>query len=145
MQRRGLVLVASCLAVAGAGVGVAWWQIGELGRVDYEPGSAREELDRKRSELADRPGAIDVDAGADGIERDDGLLTTLVLGSDAREGDGSDRSDASMLFVLPPDGQTPAIASVPRDLRDENPCIGQISRINEGGRTAEVTASPVPS
>jgi len=114
------------------GVGVAWTQFGDFGRVDFDPGSAREQLEQDRIEregvLAEEPGVPEF---GDGIERHDELLTTLVLGSDAGDGDSA-RADAIMLIVMPPDDRKPVIASIPRDLWVENPCTGGMSRINAG-------------
>ena len=130
--RWALGIVTSCLVVAGVGVGVAWTQFGDFGRVDFDPGSAREQLEQDRIEregvLAEEPGVPEF---GDGIERHDELLTTLVLGSDAGDGDSA-RADAIMLIVMPPDDRKPVIASIPRDLWVENPCTGGMSRINAG-------------
>jgi len=128
--------------VAGVGVALAYWQFGAFDRVDYDPGTAREqleqyqleregpvtpeeaELDRDRDRERERDTDFKVDLGDD-------LLTTLVLGSDAGD-KGSARADAIMLIVVPPDDRDPVIASIPRDLWVDNPCTGEMTRINAG-------------
>ena len=126
-------IVASCLVVvAGVGLGVAWWQFGSFEQVEFDPSAGRDQLEQHRIE---REGGVpeqpEMPERGDAIERDDDLLTTLVLGSDALD-DQSARADAIMLIVMPPGDGTPVIASIPRDLWVENPCTGGMSRINEG-------------
>ena len=130
-------IAAACLVVAGAGVAVAYWQFGAFDRVDYDPGAAREQLEQYQLEREGAlPAGAELEAERDGdddfeIDRGDELLTTLVLGSDARDGESA-RADAIMLVVVPPDDRKPVIASIPRDLWVDNPCTGEKTRINAG-------------
>lgn len=130
-------VAAACLVVAAAGVAVAFVQFGEFDRVDFDPGSARQQLEQYQLE---REGVVPEGARLDGdledednaeIERGDEMLTTLALGSDAPDGHSS-RADAILLVILPPGDAEPVIASIPRDLWVHNPCTGEMSRINEG-------------
>ena len=118
--------------------------------MDYDPGSARERLEQSvggssegsEDSGSDAPGVRDrfgeTEFDADDIETDyaidigDEFRTTLLLGSDAREGRESRRADAIMLVVVPPDERQPVIASIPRDRWVPNPCTGGMSRINAG-------------
>jgi LCP family protein required for cell wall assembly len=119
----------ACVAVVVGGVAVLHAQLSGFERVDYDPDSAREQLEVHRVE---REGAIPEGAELEfEIERGDGLTTTLILGSDALD-DYSARADAIMLVIMPPDDRKPVIASIPRDLWVENPCTGGMSRINAG-------------
>ena len=124
-----LGIVAACLVViTGVGLGVAWLQFGAFERADFDPSAARDQLAQYRLE---QDGGVPEETELTGeIERDDGLLTTLVLGRDA--GDDDARADAIMLIVVPSDDREPVIASIPRDLWVENPCTGGMSRINAG-------------
>ena len=120
--------------VAGVGVGVAWSQFGAFERADFDPDTARGELEQYRLEQRSHipeEAELSGEVERDEIERDDGLLTTLVLGSDGGDQESA-RADAIMLIVVPPDDGKPVIASIPRDLWVENPCTGGMSRINEG-------------
>ena len=117
---------------------MAYWQFDAFDRVDYDPGSAREQLEQYQLEREGpaTPEEAELDADREReadfeIDRSDELLTTLVLGSDADD-EGSARADAIMLIVVPPDDREPVIASIPRDLWVDNPCTGEMTRINAG-------------
>ncbi len=123
---------AAVLVIAGAGVAVAQWHLDGFDRVGLDLDTARDRLDAATVQTHDGPGDVpfhelDLDVEIDG------LLTTLILGSDATSPDEGDvRADAILLVVVPPDGTDPVLASIPRDLWVENPCTGEMSRINEG-------------
>ena len=57
------------------------------------------------------------------------INSILLVGNDNRPGFGGDRADVIMLVMFP-DGEHPAVVSIPRDLYLENPCTGGLSRIN---------------
>lgn len=62
---------------------------------------------------------------------DEAMNVYLILGSDQRASLGSSRrADAIMIFILPTDGSTPLLVSIPRDLYLHNPCTGGMSRVN---------------
>jgi hypothetical protein len=104
-------------------VGVAAQQFDAMDRVDYDPDGARERLEAQRFEGVegvepDR--TVDADVAV-GVDRDDGLLTTLVLGSDARDDDTSARADAIMLVVIPPDEPNPSSPRSPATCGSRTP------------------------
>jgi LCP family protein required for cell wall assembly len=126
---------------------------GGTSRVAFDP-------DRGRSALPDHPQADDTtdrvpdpDAQGEGapdgeVERlgvDPGAGTVpppepiegrfesfLILGSDGRSGLGGERADVILLGLVPADGSSPILFSLPRDLWVANPCTGGTSRINAG-------------
>ena len=118
----GIVSVA--VVLAGVGIGVAWTQFRSFDTVELDPSGARERLQSR--------GGADDGELLDPITRNDEFLTTLILGSDAREGLGGSRADAIILVVMPPGDDVPVMTSVPRDLWVPNPCTGGMSRINAG-------------
>ena len=61
---------------------------------------------------------------------DDDYNAFLAVGSDTRPGFGGSRADVILLILLPTNGDSPAIVSLPRDLYLENPCTLTFSRIN---------------
>ncbi len=60
---------------------------------------------------------------------DESFSSFLVVGSDARAGFGGARADVIMLFLFP-EGEIPALVSIPRDLYLPSPCGGAYMRIN---------------
>ena len=54
----------------------------------------------------------------------------LIIGSDARENLGGSRADVIILALLPKEGSSPILVSLPRDLYLPNPCHRSPTRIN---------------
>lgn len=66
------------------------------------------------------------DRDSDDRDRDDEFDAYLVVGSD----EGDHRADAIILVLLPTDGSTPLMVSLPRDLYVPNRCTQGLTRIN---------------
>ena len=151
-RRAGLVVLvagSAVLAWIGLRVWMAWEQVQ---RVEFQPGLAREVLASPDNpmlgstttipyhedeepdnlptagEVTDTPDAF---AAATSSGSAEAMDVYLVLGSDQRDYLGSSRrADTIMLFILPADGSTPVLISIPRDLYLPNPCTGGMSRVN---------------
>lgn len=69
--------------------------------------------------------------GATAYASNESLDAFLVIGSDQRAQTGpSSRADVILLFLLPADGGSPVLMSIPRDLYIANPCTGGKTRVN---------------
>lgn len=70
--------------------------------------------------------------------------TFLILGTDSRSPDQvSGRADVIMLVLVPQDGSTPGMVSIPRDLFLPNACTSGFSRINAGLNGCRDSASGI--
>ena len=76
------------------------------------------------------------------VELDDAAFNSfLIVGSDQLPGGGGARADVILLFLFP-EREAPAIVSLPRDLYVENPCTGQLTRINSTFNGCEDISGP---
>jgi LCP family protein required for cell wall assembly len=155
---RAPVLAGAVALVLVATLGVALVLGRGTDRVDFDPDRGRAAL----QERADGPEAVG--EGTDADPQDGAAVETLegeqqaepfgpvepiegryesflVLGSDARSGLGGERADVILFGLVPGDGSSPILFSLPRDLWVANPCTGGMSRINAGlnGCGAQVT------
>jgi len=94
--------------------------------VDVNTASAR---DRLGDSGATQPGG-----GRVPPYRDDEFDTVLVIGTDFAE-ETPDRqegvfADAILLWIVPTDGSSPAIVSIPRDLMIVDPCTGEGTKLD---------------
>jgi LCP family protein required for cell wall assembly len=156
MLRRGIVVLAiAALVVLGWTATRLWRAWSDVERVAFDPADARDALDDPANtdrtvvtipyvedHIDPLEGAEPV-VGGDVVESadefaaastaaaDEAMDVYLILGSDQRESLGtSRRADTIMVFIVPTDGSTPVLVSIPRDLYLPNPCTGGMSRIN---------------
>jgi len=126
------VAIGALLVVVGfAGwTGLKLWQSwNSLDRVGWDIEGAIERMSENRLAAAPQeevPG-LEFTRGAAVAGVDSSSV--LLVGNDNRPGFGGDRADVIMLVMFP-DGESPAVVSIPRDLYVENPCTGDLSRIN---------------
>lgn len=131
------------LGVASWTVARVWWAWGDIERVAFAPDSARVALDAG----TDPSSATTHAAGATttapiGYTPDAAMDVFLIIGSDERSPDAtSRRADVIMVFILPTDGSSPVLTSIPRDLYLPNPCTGGMDRINVNLNGCGETAS----
>ena len=152
-KRVAIVLTVAGLAVLGwiaTRVWVAWQG---LDRVAFSPAEARVALEAPTTTsigstttlvyIEDEPEEENIPTAGTVVESaaefaaarqaaaDEAMDVYLVLGSDQRASLGSSRrADTIMIFILPTDGSTPLLVSIPRDLYLHNPCTGGMSRVN---------------
>jgi LCP family protein required for cell wall assembly len=149
------VLVLASLAVFGWITTRVWLAWQNLERVAFAPAEARAALESPDYRYVEPPttvGPVETEpvepeenaptagtvaespaeyAAAQLAAADEAMEVYLVLGSDQRASLGSSRrADAIMIFILPADGSTPLLVSIPRDLYLHNPCTGGMSRVN---------------
>ncbi|MEK7252633.1 MAG: LCP family protein, partial [Actinomycetota bacterium] len=150
MSARASVIRRAALVVAIAGLSVLGWTAtrlwlawGDIERVAFSPDDVRVVL-----ESPDNPNLVsttttlveddgsgplspDEFAAAAHAARDEAMDVYLIIGSDERSEDvASRRADVIMMFILPTDGSTPVLVSIPRDLYLPNPCTGESTRVN---------------
>jgi LCP family protein required for cell wall assembly len=150
--RRVAVVIGIAIVVVAGWTGYRVWRAwSDVGRVPFDPGSARVALEGTLPERADYAPVPDDDIGdqtgpiiegelaqeADAYARarsrssSESSEAFLIIGSDQRSENGaSRRADVILLFIQPADNGNPILVSIPRDLYLPNPCTGELSRIN---------------
>jgi LCP family protein required for cell wall assembly len=145
MRRGALVLGALVVAVLGWTGYRVWSAWHNVDRVPFDTETARENLPTTPTSttsandpLADTGPIVGGDTtqtttvdNATEFVPNESLDAFLVLGSDQRAATGpSRRADVILLFLLPSNGGSPILTSIPRDLYISNPCTGGKSRVN---------------
>jgi LCP family protein required for cell wall assembly len=114
-------------AAVFVGIGITaftWFTMRGTERVEFDPSRGREALPPPAEQPEPREDSLDPDSSA--------FESFLILGSDERDGLGGARADVIMVALLPDDGSSPVLFSLPRDLWVHNACTGGNSRINAG-------------
>ncbi|HAX81838.1 MAG TPA: hypothetical protein DCY40_04645 [Actinobacteria bacterium] len=155
IRRAAIVLAIAAFAGTGWTSARLWFAWNDVARVAFEPGDARSALEdpnntdrtpttipyveeaidplESTEPVAGGEVAVSPDeyAAASRAGADETMDVYLVLGSDERESLGSSRrADTIMVLMIPTDGSTPVLVSIPRDLYLRNPCSGRMTRIN---------------
>jgi LCP family protein required for cell wall assembly len=146
VRRALVVIVIAASAVLGWTALRVWGAWQAVSRVAFDPATAREALGAGGSPTSVPATTTTTDAATPGTTLattttttiptpvhgiDDDIRVFLIIGSDERSpDDASRRADAIMLLLLPDDGVSPVLVSIPRDLYLHNPCTGGMSRIN---------------
>ena len=85
------------------------------------------ELERRRDQFDLGPDAVEFPFVSSPDLPDDMFTSYLLVGVE-----GGVRADAIILVLMPQDGSTPLMVSLPRDLYLPNPCTQRYTRINAG-------------
>ena len=110
MSRIGLGLIAGVLILAVAGCA------GLTAGVDVQaPPPQKNKVARTTPTPTPTPTPTEAPATLDALLGDDGRLSVLILGSDAREGLAGVRTDAIIVATIDPTSGNVAMASMPRD------------------------------
>jgi LCP family protein required for cell wall assembly len=145
--RIGAATASALLVAVVAWFGFELWRsYRDIDKVDFDQDRAQERLDLRDlhdlppidpeydelDDLIGRQFPFDPDYLTSPQLPDDMFDSVLILGSDARPGQGGARADVVLYALRPTDGAAPILASLPRDLWVDNPCTGGRSRINAG-------------
>lgn len=152
IRRIGLLLVVAGFVVLGWTAVRLWLAWGDVQRFEFETAAARAALANNpyqgsTTTIPDPDGADDEGheplvegdptgdegefARATALTADEAMTVYMIIGSDQRDSLGSSRrADVILLFIVPTDGSTPVLTSIPRDLYLANPCTGGMSRVN---------------
>lgn len=126
------VAIGTLLVLAGfAGwTGFKLWQSwNSLDRVGWDIEGAIDRMRERQLAAAPQEQVPGIEFTRGATVGDEHINSILLVGNDNRPGFGGNRADVIMLVMFP-DGENPAVVSIPRDLYLENPCTGDFSRIN---------------